>query len=147
MTTAALIPGPPIDQEEWSGDEEEAFVVFVWGRYAREEGTPKEGPQPLVMDFGAGTTLVMFTDRDLAERFAASPTLVEIKGRAMVKGTRAEQFIALLGICVESGWIKKVLVDPAPFHEWVEGNAEGCVADAAELHADLKEAYRDFLVD
>jgi hypothetical protein len=120
--------------------------VFVWGPRTPEEGRPKEGPQPLTMDFGAGTTLLMFTDRDPAERFAASPTLVEMKGMGIVKGRRAEQFIELLGVCVQAGWIVKVL-DPTPFHEWVEGNAEGCVADAAELYADLKGAYRDFLDD
>ena len=90
------------------------FVVFVWGPYTPEEGRPKEGAQPLTMDFGAGTTLRMFTDRDPAERIAASPTLVQMKSRGIVKGRRAEQFIELLGVCVEAGWIVKVL-DPPHF--------------------------------
>jgi hypothetical protein len=144
--TETLIPPPPTSEYE-GGGEEEAFVVFVWGTYAPEEGVPAESPVLLSIDWGEGNTLIMFSDRNLAEQFVASPTFVEVKTKGVIKGSPAEQFIKMLGIGVESDWIEKVLVNPNPLDEWLEGNCEGAVVDAAELHEDLAEAYRDFLDD
>jgi hypothetical protein len=144
MTTATLIPGPPVEMEEWSGDEEEAFLVFV-SRQARD--TQQWRPCPLVMNWGEGTALIMFSDRELAERFVASPWFQDMEKASLVKGTSAEKVVEVLGVCLEHDWVKLVMVNPNPFHEWAEGKIEGDVVDAAELHEGLSEAYSDFLDD
>jgi hypothetical protein len=71
----------------------------------------------------------------------------ECAGPDVVRGMPAEVFIKVLGFCVQAGFVERVIVNPNPFHEWGEGNYQGAVVDAAELLADLKEAYRDFLDD
>jgi hypothetical protein len=139
--TETLIPGPPTTQEE-GGGEEEAFIVFV-----QRTRSPEGRPAPFTMDWGDGNTLVLFSERELAEQFVASPPFVEVERVGIVKGTRAEAFIKVLGAAVESGYIEAVLVNANPLHEWEQGNYQGHVVDALELHADLKDAYRDFLDD
>jgi len=86
----------------------------------------------------------LFSERALADRFAASAWFEEF---GLVKGASAKAFIEALGLCVEDGWIAKVLLDPNPPHEWAEGKVKGCVMDASELHACLREEYRDVLDD
>ena len=135
-------PPPEAPEEGWSEDEQEAFIVFV-----QRPRSPEGQPAPFTMDWGDGNTLVLFSERELAEQFVASPPFVEVERLGIVKGTRAEAFIKVLGKAVESGWIQLVLVNPPPFHEWEQSNDHVYVADASELHADLKEAYRDFLDD
>jgi hypothetical protein len=143
--TETLIPGPPANQQEWSGGEEEAFLVLV-ARMARD--SLNVGPVPLTMSLpGAENTLLMFTEREMAEQFVASPTFVEVERVGIVKGAPAEAFIKVLGFCVEDGFVERVMVNPNPMHEWEQGKFEGNVADAAEFLAELKEVYRDFLND
>ena len=141
MTTATLIPAPPVDEPEWSGDEE-AFLVLV-ARRAHDSG--EIGPAPFTMSPpGAENTLVVFTGREMAEQFVASPWFEEY---GLVKGMPAEAFIKVLSICVKSGLAERILVNPNPLHEWEEGNIQGELADAGEILEDLREVYRDFLDD
>ena len=120
MTTATLIPPPPVDEQEWSGDEEEAFLVFV-ARRGRDSG--EVGPAPFTMSPpGAENSLVVFTQREMAEQFVSSPWFEEY---GLVKGMRAEAFIKILSICVKDGFVERVLVNPNPFHEWAEGATFG----------------------
>ena len=139
MTTATLIPGPPVDQEEWSGDEEEAFLVFVMRQTC---DTLEWAPCPLVMNWGEGTALIMFSQGEMAEQFVASPWFEEY---GLVKGIPAEAFIKVLSLCVKDGLAERVVVNPNPLHEWGEGDIRGMWADAGEILEDLREVYRDFL--
>ena len=142
MTTSTLIPAPPVDGRERSGDEEEAFIVFV-ARRARDGG--EIGPAPLTMSPpGAENSLVVFTRKEMAERFVASPCFEEY---GLVKGMRAEAFIKILSFAVKDGFVEWVLVNPSPLHEWGEGNIQGELADAGEILEDLREVYREFLDD